>query len=432
MVGELGRDVRADPQPGQPFAAQHGQFRADLEQAVRQPEEERAERDPEHDHRGRPRIRVRRIERARAEQHREHRHDHHGRTRQHGDREPVVQQQRRSATGEQRPLAHGADARPWPRPLQRPTAPSLGLRRALRATPRVARAHRRPPPRTPPRPCRPRTSRHRAPGSPAYATCPPGGQEHDLVAAEEVGEDMGGQDDGGAVLGQGAQGPQQGRPGDRIEPGGGFVEEEHPRSGEQLGGDTRPFAFTAAQRTDRRTGPVGQPERVQDPVDGRGDRTRPTSPAACADPPRTPASGAAGGRGAGCPPAARTRTPVRAGPGRAPSCSTEPSPADRSPASVSSSTVLPAPLLPAITTIRPGAASRDTSSSTRPAPRTSWVSRRARIRRPSTGARGVATGGRGPVGIGMEAACQKTTEFKRERGQCRASAGAISGDGTHP
>jgi hypothetical protein len=76
---------------------------------------------------------------------------------------------------------------------------------------------------------------------------------------------VGGQDDGGAVLGEGAQGPQQGRPGDRIEPGGGFVEEERPRSGEQLGGDTCPFAFAAAQCTDRRTGPVRQPERVQDP-----------------------------------------------------------------------------------------------------------------------------------------------------------------------
>lgn len=65
-------------------------------------------------------------------------------------------------------------------------------------------------------------------------------------------------------------------------------------------------------------------------------------------------------------------------------------------------------LLPAITVSRPGAPSNDTSSSTRPVPRTSWTIRRARTRRPSTGPAGPfsTTGGLRCVGVGMEAACR--------------------------
>lgn len=87
------------------------------------------------------------------------------------------------------------------------------------------------------------------------------------------------------------------------------------------------------------------------------------------------------------------------GPGWAPSCSTSPAVGRCSPARVCSNTVLPAPLLPAMTTSRPAPTSKDTSSNTRPAPRTSCETPRNSRRRP------VARAVSGGIGVDMGAAC---------------------------
>jgi len=87
------------------------------------------------------------------------------------------------------------------------------------------------------------------------------------------------------------------------------------------------------------------------------------------------------------------------GPDRAPSCRTAPVVGLWSPARVCDSTVLPAPLLPAITVSCPAPTSNDTSSNTRPAPRTSCVTSRNSRWRP------VVRVMSGRIGVDMGAAC---------------------------
>lgn len=97
-------------------------------------------------------------------------------------------------------------------------------------------------------------------------------------------------------------------------------------------------------------------------------------------------------------------------PGWAPSCRTSPEAGAWSPARVCNSTVLPAPLLPAMTTRRPAPTSNDTSSNTRPAPRTSCVTARNSSCRPVTCA---VSGG---IGVGMGAACHPGVSHTVARG----------------
>ena len=85
-------------------------------------------------------------------------------------------------------------------------------------------------------------------------------KEYHPVTPVDAGRLVCREDDGDPALAEPAQQTHDVGRGRRIEPGGGFVEEEEAWPGQQLHGDTGPLALAAGQRTDRHLGPISQVE----------------------------------------------------------------------------------------------------------------------------------------------------------------------------
>jgi hypothetical protein len=268
---KLGGDVGADAEPGEALAPEHRQLADDLQEAVREPEEEPGERQPEHDLRRRGPRTSPGLERPGAEQHRHHGGDQGGRAEEDRQRQAVVDQQVDVPPGEEQALRDRA----------RPPDAGGSRRRAGRW--RGRRGHRRGPvPGEAGRQLRGRRRGEllvnlgeaadlevparlgRRPGEGQVAVA---GEEHDPIAALEVGGLVGGQHDGDAPAGEPAQQSHDVGRGRGVEPGGGLVEEQHAGVREQFGGDAGPLALAARQGAHGDRGPVGQVESVERLVD---------------------------------------------------------------------------------------------------------------------------------------------------------------------
>ena len=114
------------------------------------------------------------------------------------------------------------------------------------------------------------------------------GHEHDAIALGEVLDRVCREHDRRRAVGQRAQVGDEVGARRRVEAGCGLVEEEHPRVGEQLGGDAGTLALSPAQRADSNVGVLGEADRGDGGADrfvdlGGGRRRREPEPGCVAE-----------------------------------------------------------------------------------------------------------------------------------------------------